>query len=70
MSNIHTLDTVWQREQGSFNVVRGGGSSGNTCLDIVKIIFPGFHIHTVTFRFAVVCACVFAAMKATQLMQP
>ena len=24
MSNIHTLDTVRQREQGSFNVVRGG----------------------------------------------
>ena len=34
------------------------------------IIFPGFHIHTVTFRYGLVCACVFAAMKGAQIMNP
>ena len=70
MSRINTLDTIRQREQQQFNVVRREQSTGNTCLDIIKIIFPGFHINTVTFRYAVVCACVFAVMKATQIMRP
>ena len=51
----------------------GGGSQGgaeNGVLKCMMLVFPGFGVQTTTFRYAVVCGVVFAAMAIVHMMRP
>ena len=72
--NARTLADL-EKDSGSAwgpgGTMRGGSDRAeNGVLRCMQIVFPGFNIRATTFRYAVVCGVVFAAMAVVHTMRP